>query len=359
MGTLSNTSRVCTECGAKNPDDYRFCFSCGSALPERAEAPPHQTETPVRAVVICRKCQATNPDEYLYCKQCGTRLRRRPEPKKAFVIPLVVGAIGGIVGAVYRYYRGALPIRVGFAAVGDAGMWWAVAAFITWLVRPSWRRAVALGAAVLLTAIVFGGYMLVQYSTGNYLGYVQLPTTESPSPTVIVVTATSSISQVPVPRATPTAPLGSLEYYRQRAGLGSATATAQPASVQSVVQELDRLRVGPTPEPGTLDYYRRRFGLGPEKDLAGRCVYWMDAAQYVGKEVCICGTVHHIQNKNGTGYIHFDDASDAFYGFKLGWEWYEDVLDGRCVLICGVVETNYGRPRILIDDPEKQLLWCP
>jgi len=209
---VSNISLVCAGCGAKNPDDYRFCFSCGSPLPDRAEEPPDQAEAPIRAVATCPKCQATNPEEYLYCKQCGTRLRRRPEPKKALVIPLVVGAIGGIVGAAYSYYRGALPIRVAFAAVGDAGVWWAVAAFITWLVRPSWWRAVALGAAVLLTAIVFGGYVLVQSWTGQYLGYIEPPvgvstpevvnTAVSASPTLApsaAPVATKSISSTPIP----------------------------------------------------------------------------------------------------------------------------------------------------------------
>ena len=309
---MSNTSLVCSECGAKNPDDYRFCFSCGRPLPDRAEAPPDQAETPIRAGVICPKCQAANPEEYLYCKQCGTRLRRRPEPKKAFVIPLVVGAIGGIVGAAYSYYRGALPIRVAFAAVGDAGVWWAVAAFITWVLRPSRRRAVALGAAVLLTAIVFGGYAVVQYVTGQYLGYVDWPAGWD---SVTQASATPPPASVPTPR--PTA------YHT------------------------------PVPLPA--------WPLGAQKTptlVADSCIPWQQAGQYVGKYKCICGTVHHIQNKDTTGFIHFDAGSEAFYAFKYAWNWYK-TLEGKRIRICGMVETNYGRPRIEIDDPEKQVTWWP
>ena len=123
---------------------------------------------------VCPACGTATGKRQKRCPACGTRLPR-VEQKRVFLIPLMVGLIGGIVGAAYSYYRGALPIRVAFAAVGDAGVWWAVAAFITWLVRPSWRRAAALGAAVLLTAIVFGVYLFVQYQTGQYLGYVELP----------------------------------------------------------------------------------------------------------------------------------------------------------------------------------------
>jgi hypothetical protein len=262
---------------------------------------------------------------------------------------LVAGAVGGIVGAVYSYYRGALPIRVAFAAVGDAGVWWAVAAFVTWLVRPSRRRAIALGAAVLLTAIVGGIYLLVQYWTGQYLGYVALPDGASGVAGAPATVAPTSIVVEP----------GTPEWYIQQARQGTLGATAQPASVQSIVQELDRLRVGPTPQPGTLDYYRQKYGMRPGEGLAGRCIYWVDAGQHVGKEVCICGTVHHIQNKDGTGYIHFDAGTEAFYGFRSGWEWYEGVLAGRCVLICGTVKAPNGRPQIRIDDPDEQLLLCP
>ena len=307
---MSNTSLVCSECGAKNPDDYRFCFSCGRPLPDRAEAPPDQAGTPIRAGVICPKCQAANPEEYLYCKQCGTRLRRRPEPKKALVVPLVIGVIGGIVGGAYSYGRGALPIRVAFAAVGDAGVWWAVAAFITWLVRPSRRRAAALGSAVLMTTIVFGGYLLLQYVTGQYLGYVQLPDGAGAGASAAVVVQVTARPTQRLQRPPPT-----------------------------FVNPFGGSRATPTPV------------YDPD-------IPWLLAGFYVGERKCIRGTVHHVQTSGSAFFIHFAAANESFYGYSYKWYWEKGQLEGKCVLICGTVETNYGRPRILIDDPKKQVFEC-
>jgi uncharacterized RDD family membrane protein YckC len=36
----------CTKCGAQNPDDARFCFSCGTALPTEGMAPPQVVPSP-------------------------------------------------------------------------------------------------------------------------------------------------------------------------------------------------------------------------------------------------------------------------------------------------------------------------
>jgi uncharacterized RDD family membrane protein YckC len=36
----------CTKCGAQNPDDARFCFSCGTALPTEGMAPPQAVPSP-------------------------------------------------------------------------------------------------------------------------------------------------------------------------------------------------------------------------------------------------------------------------------------------------------------------------
>ena len=91
---------------------------------------------------------------------------------------------------------------------------------------------------------------------------------------------------------------------------------------------------------------------------ANSCVPWQRAAQYVGKDVCICGTGHHIQSSGNTFFVHRDAGSDAFYGYSYKWYWEKGVLEGKCVLVCGTVETNYGRPRILIDEPKNQLFGC-
>ncbi len=49
----------CAACGAHNPDDSRFCGSCGSALVP---------------TVICGVCNSTNADTQRFCIRCGSPL---------------------------------------------------------------------------------------------------------------------------------------------------------------------------------------------------------------------------------------------------------------------------------------------
>ena len=47
--------RTCSSCGRPNPDDARFCSSCGSALG-----------------LACVRCGAELPDDARFCSACGT-----------------------------------------------------------------------------------------------------------------------------------------------------------------------------------------------------------------------------------------------------------------------------------------------
>ncbi|MDT8305758.1 MAG: zinc ribbon domain-containing protein, partial [Anaerolineae bacterium] len=57
---------ICRNCGARNPEDSKFCNNCGSAL------------QPVTSL-ICPNCGASNPSDLLYCDSCGTRLQQPPD----------------------------------------------------------------------------------------------------------------------------------------------------------------------------------------------------------------------------------------------------------------------------------------
>lgn len=308
----ANRSIVCIECGTENPGYYAFCFSCGSSLSVPERVSPEEMAESAPALLACPKCKTANPGDYQYCAQCGTRLRSRAEGRKTVGIPLVLGLIGGLVAAVYSHTHGALPIRVAFSAVFGFGFWWALAALVAWLLRPSWRRAAAVAAAALLIVIVGAVYAFTQAWLGQNLAYIELPT---PTSTYVEVTATPE----PKPVFTSTRPKWSPPGW--------------PPSAAT------RRLWTPTP-------------------VSSACSPWQVAKTYVGRFKCICGDVRHIQNTGDTFFIHFAEGNEAFYGFSREYYWDQGMLEGRCVRICGTIETNYGRPRILIDDPDDQVFWC-
>lgn len=260
-------------------------------------------------VVICRKCGSCQPMENDFCSRCGARLRAKantPKGTKSPNWPLIVGLAGGVLTGLYNYKH---PVEAVMLGLTSFFIWWGVAAFIAWALRPSWQRGKPVLFAIggLLLVLLVPLVLLVapaqlspapgSSSTDSLSGRVALvPESDSATPRV----------QNPTPKATPT------RYWR-------------PAT--------------PTP-------------------LSGVCVPWQQAMQYVGKYQCVCGTVHRIQNSDRTSFIHFADGNEAFYGYSYDYYWEEGALEGKCVIICGTVETNYGRPRILIDDPAWQVYFC-
>jgi len=59
----------CPECGFDNPDDIKFCTSCGSKL-EAAAPPP----TPTAPTNRCPQCGSEIRPEARFCDQCGASL---------------------------------------------------------------------------------------------------------------------------------------------------------------------------------------------------------------------------------------------------------------------------------------------
>jgi len=84
---------------------------------------------------------------------------------------------------------------------------------------------------------------------------------------------------------------------------------------------------------------------------------WQSAGEYIGWKACVCGEVLYTTDYDDTFYIHFSRSSQSFYGYSHEYYW-ED-LEGYCIDICGKIEEKYGRLRILIEDPERQVFPCP
>lgn len=57
---------ICPHCGTTNPENARFCVSCGQPLPR-----------------ICPNCGAVNPPTARFCNQCGFPLDGQPTPAPA------------------------------------------------------------------------------------------------------------------------------------------------------------------------------------------------------------------------------------------------------------------------------------
>ncbi|HEY8323250.1 MAG TPA: adenylate/guanylate cyclase domain-containing protein, partial [Ktedonobacterales bacterium] len=65
-GFRAVNSMICPHCGTANPENARFCVSCGQPLPR-----------------ICPNCGAANPPTARFCNQCGFPLDGQPKPAPA------------------------------------------------------------------------------------------------------------------------------------------------------------------------------------------------------------------------------------------------------------------------------------
>ena len=124
-----------------------------------------------------------------------------------------------------------------------------------------------------------------------------------------------------------------------------------------VLQEAREVAHLPPPTSGPAPTHTAK-PIETPTPMGGGCISWQQASDYIGKQVCVCGTVHHIQSSRSPFFIHFATGDDSFYGYSYKWYWTEGQLEGKCVVVCGTVETNYGRPRMLIDDAGTQVFWC-
>lgn len=75
-----NKDTIICRCGAENPKEYKFCFSCGSIL-----------KAPEALVKKCPQCSSVFESEFVFCGNCGTRLvaegieEKKEEPSTPYV----------------------------------------------------------------------------------------------------------------------------------------------------------------------------------------------------------------------------------------------------------------------------------
>src|SRR4051812_10175478 len=68
--------QICSGCGEENPDKFRVCGFCGTALAAAKPQPP-QPQTPV-----CPSCGEANPAKFRLCGFCGSPLAAAPAPSE-------------------------------------------------------------------------------------------------------------------------------------------------------------------------------------------------------------------------------------------------------------------------------------
>ena len=73
---MENNTILCSNCGTENPDNFKFCSSCGSELIKKIEL----------QVKTCPQCNSVFETESAFCGNCGTRLIvQQPEPEPEVV----------------------------------------------------------------------------------------------------------------------------------------------------------------------------------------------------------------------------------------------------------------------------------
>jgi len=68
--------QICPGCGEENPDKFRVCGFCGTAL-AAAEPQPAAPET-----IVCPSCGEANPAKFRLCGFCGSPLAAAPAPSE-------------------------------------------------------------------------------------------------------------------------------------------------------------------------------------------------------------------------------------------------------------------------------------
>ena len=57
-----STTKACTNCGAMNKQNAKFCFECGEKLPAKTET-------------FCPECGTKVSDKTKFCPECGTKIK--------------------------------------------------------------------------------------------------------------------------------------------------------------------------------------------------------------------------------------------------------------------------------------------
>ncbi len=301
-------------------------------------------------VAPCPKCASEQPAKNDFCSNCGAQLRvgvGTPKETKSPKWPLIIGLACGVLVGIYNYQHPAEAVMLGLTSFF---IWWGVAAFIAWILRPSWKRGKSVLFAVGGLLLMIVGSLILSLAPA-YLSPANTPTpphnpplsmvpvqkTATPTPTVII----ADWYGLPMPTATP-------RFKPAKLKLASIP-TAEPPDPTDAPPD------GPLTE-GQQQWRQSVATVSARLTAAAACVSWQDASQHIGQNVYICGTVVHTTNSGDSFSIEFSNDPKAYHAISFSYHW--KGLEGGCYRILGTVENYKGRPATVIRDTS-QLQLCP
>lgn len=83
------------------------------------------------------------------------------------------------------------------------------------------------------------------------------------------------------------------------------------------------------------------------------CVSWLEAHSYIGSYQCICGIVSGTYNDPNSSAFFINFGYDRTGYYAVSFNLTLQGLDGRCIRICGTVETYNGRPQTIVNSPDQ------
>ncbi len=91
------------------------------------------------------------------------------------------------------------------------------------------------------------------------------------------------------------------------------------------------------------------------------CAWWDEAHTYIGTHHCICGVVTETYDDPSSTafFINFSSNYSGYYAVSFNLTFHD--LEGKCVRICGMVETYRDRPQTIIHEVEQleEIGSCP
>lgn len=158
----------------------------------------------------------------------------------------------------------------------------------------------------------------------------------------------------PVVQSTPTPDLIATGVAIQRAIAATLTAGA-PSTTATLAP--------PTPaasSSSTFTAVPKQPTHTPLPTLPG-CIWWHDVGGQIGAYQCVCGVVAETYDDPNSPafFINFDANRIGYYAVSFNLAFHG--LEGKCVRICGVLETYRGRPQTVISEVDqlRELDTCP
>ena len=71
-GNISEDTKYCSKCGAKNQENARFCLVCGQIFTQPISA---SSEEKTKILAICPECKNRIASNSKFCPECGASLQ--------------------------------------------------------------------------------------------------------------------------------------------------------------------------------------------------------------------------------------------------------------------------------------------